>query len=231
MASRSPGERAGLSRDMVLMAALDLVDQGGLGQLTMRRLGAVLGVEAMTLYNYVPSKDALVDGMIEFVFAASAPALLGDKPWDLALRGYAEALRASLLQHPGILPVVLAHPASTPHMMEQGERALRLLCDAGFSLGRALDVINSVSVFVIGHAVAEVATPSTKASSDPGSTSALASLDATRYPLLRNAARSKQGVDDHQRFTFALNALVAGFSATLNVGKAFPRKAPKRKNS
>ena len=67
MAKRTRGERAGLTRERVLSVALQLVDDEGLDALTMRKLAAALGVEAMTLYHYLPNKAALLDGLVESV--------------------------------------------------------------------------------------------------------------------------------------------------------------------
>ena len=67
MGKRTQGERAGLSRELVLDAAVGLVDRHGLDGLSMRKLGATLGVEAMTLYHYFPNKAALIDGLVEWV--------------------------------------------------------------------------------------------------------------------------------------------------------------------
>ena len=58
-------KRRPLSRRRVLEAAVRFADREGLEALSMRRLGAELGVEAMSLYNHVPNKDALLDGMVE----------------------------------------------------------------------------------------------------------------------------------------------------------------------
>src|SRR5262249_62174437 len=58
-----------LDRDVVLHAAVELVERDGLEALSMRRLGAALGIEAMSLYYYVESKDALLDGIVEAVVA------------------------------------------------------------------------------------------------------------------------------------------------------------------
>src|SRR6202012_3770970 len=85
---RTRADRAGLSREQVLDAALDLVDRDGASALSMRRLGAELGVEAMTLYHYLPSKDALLDGIVERVMG-QAETRLADGPWDRALTAYA----------------------------------------------------------------------------------------------------------------------------------------------
>ena len=51
------------------MAALDLADASGIESLSMRKLGEAVGVEAMSLYNHVPSKGDLLDGMIDLVFS------------------------------------------------------------------------------------------------------------------------------------------------------------------
>ncbi|MGZ4173277.1 MAG: TetR/AcrR family transcriptional regulator, partial [Solirubrobacteraceae bacterium] len=65
--------RAPLNRERVLRAAIALADQGGFESLTMRRLATELGVEAMSLYNHVASKDDLLDGMVDLVFAEIEP--------------------------------------------------------------------------------------------------------------------------------------------------------------
>ncbi|HEX7171401.1 MAG TPA: TetR family transcriptional regulator, partial [Candidatus Limnocylindria bacterium] len=62
--------REPLSRHRVLQAAMSLADREGLGALTMRRLGAELGVEAMSLYKHVSDKDDILDGIVDLVVAA-----------------------------------------------------------------------------------------------------------------------------------------------------------------
>jgi AcrR family transcriptional regulator len=204
VAQRGPGRRVGLSRDQVLAAALDLVDDEGLAALSMRRLGARLGVEAMTLYHHVPNKDALLDGLVEAVLrdAASDPP---DDDWRAALRGYAHRLRAALLAHPGVLPLAVSRPASTPASLRIVERVLGALCTAGFPLGAALDLVNALSVFVLGHAAAEVGVP-------PGAPGGPAGLDPAQFPLLTRAVSTGDGVDDATRFAAAVDALLDGFA-------------------
>src|SRR5580692_8959317 len=112
----------------------------------MRKLGAALGVEAMTLYHYVPNKAALLDGLVEWVLQHSAPAspLAGSLSWDRMLRRYAQALRTTLLGHPGVLPLFFTRPAVTPQTLQAVENGLRALTDVGFALPRALDMINTL---------------------------------------------------------------------------------------
>ena len=61
--------RKPLSRDRVLQAAVAFADEHGIESLSMRKLGEVVGVEAMSLYNHVANKDDLLDGMVDLVFA------------------------------------------------------------------------------------------------------------------------------------------------------------------
>jgi AcrR family transcriptional regulator len=202
-----PRARAGLTREVVLDAAMDLVDREGLGALTMRRLGVELGVEAMSLYHHVRGKDALLDGLVERVLEQAAP--LTGAGWDAALRAFAWSLRATLLRHPGVLPLAVTRPAVTPATLHTVEQGLRMLRAAGFPLGRALDVLNALTVFVVGHAAAEIGTTSAHGS---GSAARLATLDAEEFPLLVTAAREEEGTDDEARFRFAVDAMLAGFA-------------------
>ncbi|MEV5878373.1 TetR/AcrR family transcriptional regulator C-terminal domain-containing protein [Streptomyces sp. NPDC052101] len=208
-ARRGRGERAGLSRQRILDAALDLVDQRGLKALTMRSLGEQLDVEAMTLYHYVPNKDALLDGLVEQVFTAAAPAMDGAADWQESLREYAKALREGLLRHPAILPLAASRPAVTQATLDAIEASLRMLTDSGFPLGRALHALNAMSVFTIGHAVMEAQLAVD--AHESGGTGWLAELEAERYPLIARAARDGAGVDDEERFLFAVDAMLLGF--------------------
>ena len=204
---RIRGERAGLTRDQIIDATLELVDGGGLSALTMRRLATEMGVEAMTLYHYFPNKAALVDGIVERMFT-TIPPVAENADWCLYLRGYAGALRETLLRHPGVLPVIV-RPAVTPATLDSVEGALQKLTRAGFPLGRAVDALNALTLFVIGHTAAEAAIgPSDDAAS-------VHDLDAQRHPLLTAAVKTGAGVDDLERFHFAVDALLTGFAETL----------------
>ncbi|MEU5533700.1 TetR/AcrR family transcriptional regulator C-terminal domain-containing protein [Streptomyces sp. NPDC020362] len=208
-ARRGRGERVGLSRQRVLDAALELVDRRGLKALTMRSLGEQLDVEAMTLYHYVPNKEALLDGLVEQVFTAAAPAMDGSADWREALRAYAKALREGLLRHPAVLPLAASRPAVTEATLDGIEASLRMLTDNGFQLGRALHAVNALSVFAIGHAVTEAQL--VVDAHESGGTGWLAELEAERYPLIARAARERAGVDDEERFAFAVDAMLLGF--------------------
>ncbi len=205
---RGRGQSAGLTRERVLDAAMHLADRDGLAALTMRRLGSELGVEAMTIYHHVPSKDALLDGLVErLVVEASAP-LSDEATWQEALRGFAHAWLAALRAHPNLFPLVLTRPAATSANLDLMESVLQQLDTAGFGLGRGLDVIYSVTGFVVGQAALTPVEPNTQV----GELSAAGLQD---HPLLAAAARDSaaQQVD---RFDYALDAMLAGFEGMVD---------------
>ena len=96
-----------LTRDRILEAALELVDEQGLDALTMRRLGQRLGFEAMSLYNYVANKEDVIDGILDLVLAeGELPAADGE--WDAAVRKSAISVHAALQRHPWASTLVMA---------------------------------------------------------------------------------------------------------------------------
>lgn len=200
---RAPGQRVGLTREAVLRAAVVLADREGLKALSMRRLGAELGVEAMTLYHHLPSKDALLDGLVEqLVAGVAAPQF--ESSWQESLRSYAVGLRLALLAHPNLVPLVASRPAVTGQNLQVMESALQGLGAAGLEPADALDVLYAVTGFVVGHVV-------TASDGDP--VDHLAAIDAAVFPLLAAAASAVPARTADARFELALDALLKGLDA------------------
>ena len=94
-----PPARPPLSRDRVVAEAMALADEHGLEALSMRALAGRLGVEAMSLYHHVASKEALLDAMVDAVFGElHLPVVGGD--WRVELRARSVSGRTVLLRHP-----------------------------------------------------------------------------------------------------------------------------------
>jgi TetR/AcrR family transcriptional regulator, tetracycline repressor protein len=212
MADRRSRPRAGLTREKILDAAIAFVDERGLAALSTRKLGAELGVEGMTLYHYVPSKAALLDGMVERILEMAAADLVldGSRPWTEAVRGHARGLYRTLRAHPGVLGILATRPVSSPGALRMLEAALAVLCEQGVPLGRAMDVLNAVTVFVIGHTLAEVGdTPGHEG--DP--VEAPGPLDPVEFPYFAEVLATGAGLDFATRFELTLGILVDGFAA------------------
>jgi len=144
--------RQPLTRDAILDAAVELLDRHGLAGLSMRRLGAALGVEAMSLYHHLPSKDALLDGIHERILTALEPPPSA-RSWQAFARHQAHALHRALLAHPHAIPLFATRPAATPAAVEQLDRYVAVLVDAGFKPVDALSVVQLVAQLVVGHAM------------------------------------------------------------------------------
>lgn len=201
-------KRVGLTRAKVLRAALEAADRDGVEKLSMRRLGAELGVEAMTLYHYLPNKAALLDGLVELVVSAVRPSFEGPaEEWPLRLKEFAVAFRSELLRHTGVIALVATRPVRSPVALQAVEDTAAALGRAGITPVEALRVVNSVTTLVIGHCLAEAAdTPGhpERPTDD--------ALDLAEFPTLSEAVAGGLGTPaDHQaRFDLALDALLAG---------------------
>lgn len=143
--------KAILSRELIVRAALDLIDEGGVEGLTMRALGRSLGVQAMSLYRYVPSRDALLDGVQEAVVREIRP----QQPtgsWQGDVSALARELRRVLARHPRAI-ALFARPAATEETFEAVEHAVEVLQDAGFGFDDALRGFQLVLAYVVGQAL------------------------------------------------------------------------------
>jgi TetR/AcrR family transcriptional regulator, tetracycline repressor protein len=146
-------QRTPLDRRRILEAALRIVDEHGLAELSMRRLGADLGVQAMSLYRHLPSKQAVVEGVRDLIFeelAALQPASAVAEPWDGALVAMARAFRAVCRRHPHALSLFAtdvdrAYAASSAFY----EPVLRSLVRDGFTPDEAGDAVRIVVRYVL----------------------------------------------------------------------------------
>ena len=124
--------RLPLSRDRILQAALELVDEGGIESLTMRKLGQALGFEAMSLYNHVANKDDVLDGILDLVLAESEPpSPAGD--WDAAIRTSAISVHEALRRHPWSCTLLMSPGHVRPARLRYMDLLLGRLREAGFS--------------------------------------------------------------------------------------------------
>ncbi|WP_341718437.1 TetR/AcrR family transcriptional regulator C-terminal domain-containing protein [Micromonospora sp. FIMYZ51] len=156
MGARKPREP--LSRERALAAAIALVDAEGLPALTMRRLAAGLGVEAMSLYYHLPGKEGLLDGLIEAVIseievaAAQADATAAGSDWRTRLRGRFLAARAVMLRHPWAPALLSARPNIPAGVYTYYDRIIATLLDGGFSYRIAHRAVHAFGSLALGFA-------------------------------------------------------------------------------
>jgi AcrR family transcriptional regulator len=222
----APGKKERLNRDIVLAAALALVDAEGLDALTMRRLGQQLGRDPMGLYRYAANRAALLDGVSELVL--NELAIFPDDPdWQAQLRRIAHDLRRLALRHPNVVPLLVTRPLSTPlglrplGTLRPLEQILSLLIDAGFTPDGALHVYRAYSGYLYGHILNELQ----EFIVDPDENEALLRLGLHRlppkdFPRLRALAPVLAHYDGAAELDQGLSILLAGLAARISPSKA-----------
>jgi AcrR family transcriptional regulator len=158
--------RAVLDRRQVLDAAVRFIDEHGLRELTMRRLGAYLGVEGMALYRHVPGREALLDGVVETVvdelYNDPDVHLEAHAGWVDYLQRLAHGLRRIALTHPEVFPLIATRPPAAPWIrpplrsLRWIESMLQVMTSAGFSDEGAAAVYRAFSSFLLGYLLLEV---------------------------------------------------------------------------
>lgn len=206
MARRTP-----LTRDRVLRAALDLVDREGVDGLTMRRLGRELGVEAMSLYGYVDSKEDLIEGVVEQVFRQMPLIVPGPGRWQDRLRRHAAAYRSVLLDHPNAVRLVAHRPLTTEGIAAFVDSALAELESVGLDLATADRVLGVIASFTLGHVAEEVGD---EVRARAGDSRRFDAVDPDRFPRLAAASRAKP-TDYDREFDLGMDFIVAGLEKLL----------------
>jgi AcrR family transcriptional regulator len=161
-----PGRRP-LGRELILREAVRFIDQRGQDRLTMRRLGAELSVEAMALYRYVPGREQLLDGVVEYVMnELYETTMTGERAttWQEYLQQMAHGVRNVAIAHPRIFPMVAVRPPAAPWLrpplrsLRWVEGFLEALATFGFSAQESVIVYRAFATFLLGHLLLETAT-------------------------------------------------------------------------
>ncbi|MET3768618.1 AcrR family transcriptional regulator [Marisediminicola sp. UYEF4] len=150
--------RTPLSRERIIGAAAEVADRAGVAAVSMRSVAKVLGVEAMSLYHHVPSKEALLDDLADWVFERIELPEVGDT-WREALTGRARSARSVLTAHPWALGMMESRPNPGPALLKHHDRLLGVLMMSGFSAALATHAFSAIDAYVYGFALTESSLP------------------------------------------------------------------------
>ncbi|MFF8449664.1 TetR/AcrR family transcriptional regulator C-terminal domain-containing protein [Streptomyces leeuwenhoekii] len=140
-----------LDRERITTTALELVDERG--EFSVPQIARRLGVQTGSLYHHVDGRDGIVELLRERVSAGIDIATLDLRPWDEALRAWARSYRAAFAAHPRTIPLLMTNPVRAPRVLDQYERAVSLLLDAGFAPPDVMPVIVALENVVLGSAL------------------------------------------------------------------------------
>lgn len=198
-----------LDRERVLAAALDLLDEVGLDQLTMRRLAGALGVQNGATYWHFRSKQALLEAMADSLLDGVADA--GETDWDLRVTELADRLHRALLSRRDGARIFAGRFFPLPNALAYGDAMVGALRDAGLSTRDAAWTADTVTYHVVAHTLEEQLVV-------PDDTRFATAVDPARHPHLHAARAHVPAPHPAAHFEHGLRLIVAGIRAGVTTG-------------
>jgi|SwirhisoilCB1_FD_contig_51_5811247_length_1002_multi_3_in_0_out_0_1 AcrR family transcriptional regulator len=212
--------------ERVVETALAIVDRDGLAHLSMRKLGAELGVDPMAVYHYIPNKAALLDGLTEAVMnelGIAPPRESGDDvtEWFVySFHSFWEVLRA----HPNVLPVMATRPITGDSGLRSAERVLEELHGIGLPADDAMAAMMALTTLTVSMAQAEAGR--NPENMDPSILAKVEdcyrALPPAEFPLLLEGLTQPPAKDWGRVFDLSIRMFVAGLIWTYAPGKQEP---------
>jgi AcrR family transcriptional regulator len=180
------------------------------------RLGAELGVEAMSLYRHVPSKEALLDGIVELIVLEIDVPPAADGDWEQACRRIAHSYRRAAHAHPEAFPLVTTRPLNTPEALRRVDANFEILRRAGFDAQATIVAFRTVAAYVRGFALEEVTGRALGARADASERQLdPRTLSAEEFPRVAELAPRLVAADRGAEFDRGLDLILTGLRAEL----------------
>jgi DNA-binding transcriptional regulator YhcF (GntR family) len=222
VAPRARATQADVTREDVIRAAMTIADAEGSTALSMRRVATELGVATMSLYRHVPSKDELLERMVDTVFADHRLTEPPPADWLAALDAGARRLWEIFRRHPWAAAVMsLTRPQVTPNVLAYSEWVMSAMAAAGIAPHRIFQVhltlfsyVRGLAVSLEPEAMAEQETGITFGEFVDGRDAAFAAVFASgAFPTFQEVATSADfDLDLDEQFSFGLRHLLAGLA-------------------
>lgn len=230
---RQRRERGSINPDDIIKGAFELAEEVGIDNLSMPLLGKHLGVGVTSIYWYFRKKDDLLNAMTDralrqYVFATP---YVEAKDWRETLRNHARTMRKTFMGNPILCDLILIRSALSPRVAKLGvqevEKAIAGLVEAGLSPEDAFDTYSAVSVHVRGSVVLHRLREKNRAATEgPSDLEESMSIDADSTPLLALVTEKGHhiGAADDKNFEFGLDCILDRASRLIEENKAKPAK-------
>ncbi len=210
-------KRPRLNRDRIAEGSLLLADEVGMDAFTIRRLASALGVGPMTIYHYFPNKEAIIDAMVDAVYAQIALPPT-DEEWTYAIRVRCVSARKVLNRHPWAPPYMESRTSPGPATLRHHDAVLDCLRRGGLSLQMTAHAYAILDSFLYGFALEEASLPATgDEETQEVAEEMTTALDAERYPSLFEFATEhvmQPGYSFGASFEFGLDLIIDGLRTT-----------------
>ncbi len=206
-----------LSRERVLDGAMALADEIGIEAFTIRKLATALGVKPMTIYHHIPSKEAIIDGMVDRVFSEIDPPPT-DLDWKPAIRRRLRSAREVLARHPWASPLMESRTSPQPAILAHHDAVLGCFRRAGFSLKMTGHAYALLDAYVYGFALQEANLPATSGEDIAELAETIIEPFTDAYPHLAEFTAGhvlQPGYDFGNEFEFGLDILLDGLEAAV----------------
>jgi AcrR family transcriptional regulator len=226
---KATARRTPITTELLVDAAIELIESDGLDMLSMRRLADRFGIQAASVYWYVASKEHMLDLVVDRLHAMAVQAVLVEQveqrrteteSVQQVLRRFAIGYRSFLLAHPDSARVISSRLVVGENLSLLIEELLTLFRQAGLAPRESVHAAYVLLVYVQGFVLHETAPLSvvTARPNDERSTTlnqmqqVLAALPSDRFPNTSAAAADLARPDMPARFTFGLDLLLAGLT-------------------
>lgn len=213
-------ERSPLTAERIRERALRLIDDDGLESFSTRKLGAALGCEAMAIYWYFPSKDALLDAVVEELISRLPMEPVREGDWIGALRNLAHGYRRLAHQHPKAFPLLATRRFATEGTYRFLEGIFDMARRAGLDDRTTARFFRLVSSYIAGAALDELAGPR-----DVEMAKKLAGA-RTAFPRVEAVWAWLAPEHDDETFAFGLELLLDALAKTPTRAPAGKKKRP-----
>src|SRR5699024_2095731 len=141
-------------RTKITIATVELLDEIGRGEFSMRKLALRLDVGPMAIYRHFRDQEDLFDSVVEHIFdQIDLDALPWEDEWYSLAQQYCRSFLSVLLAHPQAVTTFATRPVRSPMSIAAGVRMLENFTAAGFSPADGLRVARSLRELTIGHAL------------------------------------------------------------------------------
>jgi len=156
MREANPRGQQGLNYEAIVNAAIELADEGGPEAISMRKIATKLGVGTMSLYWYVPSKDDLLDLVLDSLRGSIELPEVPPGEWRQGLTEFARSMRGMMLRHPWVVSFSSAGPPVGPNSLRIVEASLGFFDNTGVDTRTAIFSSMAVDTYVVGSVIREL---------------------------------------------------------------------------
>ena len=197
---------ASLTRERIIDAAIGMADRDGFESVTLRRIATELGVHVTSLYNHLPTREAVTDGMVERLLA-EADLPLEPVGWEEWVRRFFTALGVMAERHPGAFTALQRRPVQGPSAAATFEVALAAFDRAGMAPADAYHAVKATALTALA-----VGEERGMRSSGQLLETSLEELSESEFPNIRRLGEADQ---PEAAWAFALEVLVSGLRARM----------------